>query len=219
MGIGRDRARPGSLLATLDLTRFGTLKDELQRYRIDSVLRMKKKKAPGGDILGFVRGLRLSAQLIYALRDALSDTPLEVNWGHLLDDNGEYCSPECDVIVHKPGHVARWNGTEKPVMDFRFVKSRNAVAVISCKSFIQSVDHDYSKQMSRYLKNLYLFAECCLPSAVGKLQASAKAAGYRGFWYLYTWNRTTGIVSEDQAVWSDFLGNVRSIAGGCRRRR
>src|SRR5258707_13284732 len=91
----------GIALANEQLT---GLKAELQKIRSHPPL---VKRGPGiyeGDILGFVKGLRLSARLIYFLRERLSETlsqsNLAVSWGQLLDDNCEFCSRECDVIIH-----------------------------------------------------------------------------------------------------------------------
>jgi hypothetical protein len=129
----------------------------------------------------------------------------------LLDVSGEYCSPECDVIIHKPGSHTRWNGSEKPVMDFRFIKCSEALAVISCKSFTVGVDRRYCQELRRYVKRVWLFAECCRPNAVDRLTKKAKQAGYSGFWYLYTWDGSSPI-SPNPESWLDFLKALRNLA-------
>jgi len=73
-----------------------------------------------GAILGFVKGLRLSARIIYYLREQLSDMNYEISWGHLLNDSEASCSPECDIIIHKKGHLRQWNGSKDPIMNFCF---------------------------------------------------------------------------------------------------
>ena len=204
--------------AYLNLAPFHALKAELARYRIDSLIQMLEKKREEGRILAFIRGLRLSAQVIYAVRNTISSAGLQADWGHLLDAQGEYCSPECDVIIHKPGCIAQWNGRKEPIMDFKFIDCREAIAVISCKSFTKSVDARYYKKLERYVDNVLLFSECCEPTAVDRLKHSAVKAGYQGFWYLYTWDRKSSIMQEDENVWLDFLNSLQQItncaAGG-----
>jgi len=151
------------------------------------------KRADGkyeGDILGFVRGLRLSARVLYFCREHLSETGLEVSWGHLLDDKQESCSPECDIIVHEPGVVRRWNGFEDPVMNFSFVKASKVRFVVSCKSLLSSIDSDYPRTLKRYgVGKIFLFAESCDESQVDRLRKKAIQVGYSGMWCLYTTNK------------------------------
>src|SRR5216684_1407952 len=126
-----------------------------------ALVKRKDGKYEGG-ILGFVKGLRLSAGVIYYLKQKLSQTDLEVSWGHLLDHKEASCSPECDVIVHSKGSVQKWNGTDHPIMEFKFVGIAHARAVISCKSQLTSVDKGYPKALKKFgVKKVFLFAECC----------------------------------------------------------
>ena len=74
-----------------------------------------------------------------------------VSWGHLVDDNGESCSPECDIIIHRPGYYHRWNGDESPIINFKFIECSEALAVISCKSQTNSVDKGYCKAFAKYI--------------------------------------------------------------------
>jgi hypothetical protein len=190
------------------------MKEELLQWRIDELVREMESYKERGRILAFVRGLRLSARLIYVLRTALSDRGVEVSWGHLLDENERLCSPECDVIIHKSGSVQRWNGHEEPVMDFRFVSCTRAVAVVSCKSLLDSVDRDlkaYCAQMQRYVKRVLLFAECCRPRKVERLSRAAKEAGYGGLWYLYVLEEGSSEPTVDERVWMDFLQTLRRL--------
>jgi len=139
-----------------------------------------------GDILGFVKGLRLSARIIYFLRERLSHTGLEVSWGHIIDETGQTCSPECDVIIHEQGYIRKWNGNEHPIMDFKFVQADSVRAIVSCKSFMRDIDKDYPATLKKYgIENVFLFAECCIKSQSVKLEAAAKSANYLGVWWLY----------------------------------
>lgn len=161
--------------------------------------------------MAFVRGLRLSARLVYALRDRLSATGVEVDWGHILDKQTGLCSPECDVIIHEPGYYARWNGTERPVMDFKFIEPQHAVAVISCKSLLRSVDRSYCERIRGYVGNVLLFAECCDPRKVSRLRRAAQVAGYKGLWYLYAWEAESSKYTHDETLWEDFLLQVEKL--------
>src|SRR6266849_10235424 len=154
----RSRARFGQVLAVEQLT---GLTAELQRVRTHPPLVKRSDGKYEGGILAFVKGLRLSARVIYFLRERLSSTDLEVNWGHLVDRNEESCSPECDVIIHEKGHLRKWNGGEKSVMDFRFVEAGSVRAVVSCKSSLDTIDKAYPKSLRKYgVKTVFLFAEC-----------------------------------------------------------
>ena len=141
---------PSNFGNTLAIAQLVGLTAELQMLRAHPPLVRRDDGKYEGDILGFVKGLRFSVRMIYFLREYLSETGLEVNWGHLLDENGERCSPECDVVVHSKGHVAKWNGNDPSIMDFRFIKAKSARAVISCKSSLKSIDKNYPKDLRKY---------------------------------------------------------------------
>lgn len=161
------------------------------------------------DIFSFVKGLRLQAQLIYTIREVLSPySDIKVDWGQLLDKNGIACSPECDIIIHRTGHIRNWNGSKDPIMDFKFIDCRQAIVVISCKSFMDRIkrkDSMYCEKVKKYVDQVWLFAECCKPKAAANLKQKAFLAGYNKFWYLYSWDRKKSITINDERVWLDFL--------------
>jgi hypothetical protein len=160
-----------------------------------------------GSILGFVRGLRLSARLIYFLREHLSSTDLEVDWGHLLQRN-ETCSPECDVVVHTKGHAREWNGSNNPIMSFKFIDAESVRAVVSCKSSVSSIDKAYPKTLKKYgVDHVFLFAECCHESKFPRLREAATRAGYRGLWCLYLTQRG-GSIKDDPSMHAAFAEAV-----------
>lgn len=200
---------PASLMAgkqniedALRIEKFYSLKEELFSWRL--------KGLQDTGILSFVKGLRLSALLIYVIRDDLSSYGYEVDWGHLIDPDGNYVSPECDIIIHTPGHVKEWNGNRNPVMNFKFIKCNNAAAVVSCKSLLKAIDEEYYEKMKPYVKNVLLFAECCDPRSIGRLQGNAKTAGYKGFWYLYACDKKMQC-AIDEKQWLDFLNTLRKL--------
>ena len=168
-----------------------------------------------GDILGFVKGLRLSARVIYFLRERLSSVDLEVSWGHILDKDEKACSPECDVLIHKKGCVGRWNGSEKPIMDFKFVKASSVLAVISCKSKLTAIDRDYPTSLKKYgVKKVFLLAECCDESQLKSLKRRAYKAGYKGLWVLYSVEKSTGYVRTDELELKNFGDKIfKSVSG------
>ena len=193
-----------SLRDGLRLESYQRILADFSSWRIDDLLRAEKERSAG--ILGFVRGLKLSAQIIYAIREPLRDRGLQAHWGHLLDPDGRRCSRECDIIIHAGGVVRQWNGHGgEPVMDFCFVDCSQARCVISCKSFMRSIDTQYCQDLHPYVKHVMLFAECCPSGSVARLRSQADGAGYTGFWHLYTWNRRTGMTQSNELGWQEFI--------------
>jgi hypothetical protein len=196
---------------------YNVLKEELSTFRLDTFLRAldKNQTKNKGAILPFIRGLRFSALLIYEIRKTLDGTSLKVSWGHILDENGEYCSSECDIIIYKNGCYARWNGNESGcVMDFRFIEKKNAVAVISCKSYIKSstVEKEYCINMKKYVDKVWLFAECCGPKSSKSIKTVAQNTGYEHFWHLYTWNQKTDDIDDCLDQWESFIKSIKELA-------
>jgi hypothetical protein len=172
----------GQALANEDLA---GLASELQQLREHPPLVRRHDGKYEGDILAFVKGLRLSARVVYFLRQRLAQTRLEVHWGHLLDESERSCSPECDVIIHS-GCFRRWNGFERPVMDFAFVQAQQAKAVVSCKSKLDSIDTRYPKVLREFgVRNVLLLAECCREKDFNRLCETGRRAGYRAICCLY----------------------------------
>jgi len=196
---------------TLLESRFRSMTHDFTFWRMDDFIRRLEATKSKGRILPFIRGLRLSAHLIYAIRELLEGTDLTANWGHLLDERGILCSPECDIIIHrKDGQVSRWNGNEKPVMDFRFISMEGSLAVVSCKSRLIKIDKSYAKLMKKFVKRVWLFAECCGPRSSKSLEESAKKAGYQKFWYLYTWSPKS-MPKFNTDGWFNFVSEVKKL--------
>ena len=193
----------------LDAEPFHALCGELQGWRTDPSI---KGMTEGEKILGFVKGLRLSARLVYIIREFLP-SGIEAHWGHILSPDGMTCSPECDVIVHRRVKHKRWNGTNKEkakVMDFHFVPASAALAVVSCKSEVHSVDAFYPTKCRDYVDRVLLFAECCAPDRVARFREKAIEVGYAGFWYLYTMT-SNDIMANAEDVWLDFVLHVKGV--------
>ena len=197
----------------LDLHQYHKIRGDMLYWRIDNFIRAIKEEKVEGSILPFVRGLRFSSQLIYAIRELISGRGLEVDWGHLLDKDGKYCSRECDIIIHRSGYHARWNGNEKPIMDFRFVRQDNALVVISCKSYIKSgsVDKQYVPCLKPFVKKVWLFAECCESRHTDSVANQAQNAGYDNFWYLYKWEREKASQEPNESGWMEFVKKLRRL--------
>jgi hypothetical protein len=195
------RARFGKVLKVEQLT---GLTAELQKLRSNPPLVKRSDGKYEGSILGFVSGLRLSARLIYFLRERLSSTGLDVNWGHLLDHKQDSCSPECDVVVHTKGHVREWNGSKDPIMNFKFIEAQNVRAVVSCKSTVRAIDKAYPKDLEKHgVENIFLFAECCQDAHFSRLRKAARRAGYRGLWCLYL-TQEDGSFKTDESMYVAF---------------
>lgn len=201
MKVCQKKRGKGGIRKILELSDFHGLYKQLIEFRID--------KGQTNPVLRFVQGLRFSARLTYIIRKRLSCYDLEVDWGHILKEDEQFCSPECDVIIHKPGYFERWDGDEKPVMDFKFIDAQNAVAVISCKSSvvtkIEKIDKEYRKRMGQYINNVYLFCECCPSKKVNSLKQFATSAGYKDFFYLYTQQEDTHFTEMNETVCHNFV--------------
>jgi hypothetical protein len=218
--MAKKRVKPPKNLGTgQDISKFVALKDELWITReyapqVTRTVRRGKTRVEG-DILGFVRGLRLSARLIYILRPKLRDQHIEVNWGHLLDQQRLLCSPECDVILHMGGSEEQWNGHggDKCVMDFHFVQAEKVKAVISCKSKLTSIDVDFLHLVKSQfkVKHVLLFAESVPTKSRVALVRKAKKCGYSGLWYLYEIGKDRQPV-VDENVYLDFLSTVKKLS-------
>ncbi len=195
--------------AHLAYGKFNQLATEFQGLRLSPP---DVRVSPGkreGEILRFVRGLRLSARVIYILRGMLSGQNVEVSWGHLLNKDRATCSRECDIIIHEKGYVDKWNGEEHPVMDFRFIDAAKAHAIVSCKSILTAVDTDYPKEMKEFgVKNTFLFAECCTKDDFDELKKKSKKAGYAALGCLYFTSKKARGFSTDDSVHQHFADAV-----------
>jgi hypothetical protein len=189
------------------------LADELQSYSHFPPLFSTGKGQYNGHILGFVKGLRISAKLIYFLRKCLSTEKCNVSWGHVIDQETGDCSPECDVIIHDHGHFDRWNGDEHPIMEFMFVESSAVKAVISCKSEMTNIDLEYPKLMEELgVNKVFLFAERCSLTNYGVLREKALEAGYSGLWCSYfTEGTTPDEYSVDPEHFMDLRETLRKL--------
>lgn len=199
--------------------KFQTIKAGLQEYRLDTFIRTleKQKGKNKGNILPFIRGLRFSALLIYTIREYLQGTGLTASWGHIIDENGVFCSRECDIIIHRDGHIMRWNGDGgiHPVMDFKFIEQTDTLAVISCKSYLEKshIEKEYCDDLKKYVSKVWLFAECCPPDKVSDIREAAVEIGYKNFWSLYTWDRSTDATNNLLDDWEVFVSEVKKLGG------
>ena len=206
----------------LERQKFHTIKAGMQEYRLDEFIRhAESQSGPGkGIILPFVRGLRFSALLIYAIREFLTGSGLTASWGHLIDEDGVYCSRECDIIIHHEGHIMRWNGDggNHPVMDFKFVECDVALAVVSCKSYLvpSKIEQDYAIDLKRYVSKVWLFSECCQDGKLETIREKAEEHQYDKFWTLYTWNRSDNTVIDCLNLWDDFVQTLKEMKAGLR---
>lgn len=198
----------------LEIRELLQLADELQKYRDYPPLFSTGGGEYRGHILGFVKGLRISAKLIYFIRKCLSTEKCQVSWGHIVNPNTEECSPECDVIIHDPGHLDRWNGGEQPIMEFLFIESTHVKGVVSCKSRLTDIDLEYPKQLAQLgVKTVFLFAECCSLTNYSNLREKALAAGYSGFWCAYFTDNGEDKFTTDDGHYIDFRKTLRKIFG------
>jgi len=95
-------------------------------------------------------------------------------------------------------------------MTFKFIEARKAIAVISCKSTLTSIDKDYPKSLKKFgIKNIFLFAETCKKGSFATLSKAAKKAGYRGLWCLYFTDEDGAMVSIEDKVHMAFIESIK----------
>jgi len=187
------------------LGKLRSIQEEFVAYR-DYGPRAPEGADKSGKILPFVKGLYLSAKLIYFIREVVK-AKFEVNWGHVVHESGIYCSPECDIILHRPYNTLRWNGG---ILDFHFVDVKAVVAVISCKSLVRDIDKDYCKQLNAFgIKSVTLIGEACSATNFENLRATAKAAGYIDFWCLALEEKDAR--RYDDRILMDFIKYLESL--------
>lgn len=203
------------IIQILDRDKYFKIIGGMSNYRIDNFIREAEAKEgkSKGIVLAFVRGLRLSSLLTYAIRQLLDGSELTANWGHIIDENSEFCSRECDIIIHSKNIPLRqWDGDGAGghIMDFRFIPYDAARVVISCKSFLTTseIEEDYCTDMLKYVGRVWLFAECCGPKSDEKIEEKAKAIGYENFWYLYKWNRGKNELTQTIEIWDSFVNEI-----------
>ncbi len=163
------------------LANLRSIQEEFYAYRDYAPVGPEATRG-SGQILPFVRGLYLSAKIIYFIREVLHAKDLNVNWGHIIHETQIYCSPECDIIIHKHKSARVWNGD---VLDFHFVDTKHVVAVVSCKSEVNSIDDEYYKKMTAFgITRVGLIGEVASRTNFDNLRSKAQAAGYADFWCL-----------------------------------
>ena len=189
-----------------DLQRFHDLYERLTTWRI---FRGPYELKRG--VLPFVQGLRFQALLIYTIRKMMKGR-LDAGWGVIRDE--QLLSPECDIIIHRPGACEAWNGGDSyggPVMDFRFVKRQDAMCVISCKSLLTEVDAEYAEKVCPFTKRVWLFSECCRGPSVERQRTRAESAGYHKMWYLYRVDKEVKPVARNEKGWYDFVRTLHKL--------
>ncbi len=203
----------GDIEKCLLTEKFHGLSGELASWRMNPGVTRMDKQRDKGRILGFIKGLRFSARIAYLVRDILATKNIHVSWGHLVNDEGTSCSAECDIIIHKPGWLHKWNqGGKHPIMDFKFIRCSEAIAVISCKSLTRSIDKDYCKGLKPYnIKKVFLFSECCSPVSTKRLTRQAKEAGYSDFFYLYTVRKDSDTFAVNEEGILEFIIEVEAL--------
>ena len=195
----------------LAIRELSQLASELQNLKDYAPLTSTGGGKYEGHILSFVKGLRISARLTYFLRKCLSTEQLQVSWGHIINVETGECSPECDVIIHSPGHYDKWNDGDRPIMEFLFVEAKHVKAVVSCKSVLATIEADYpDKLKSLGVNNVILFAECCSKTNYENLKTQAIAAGYSGLWCSYFTLHSGSEVEVDEIHHEDFHISIRS---------
>jgi len=160
-----------------------------------------------GGVLPFVKGLYFAAKVIYFAREVLNPQDLEAHWGHVIHESEIFFSPECDIIIHRPGSTAVWNGN---VMDFHFVDACNVVAVVSCKSLVRDIDEQYCIDLKSFgIPQVALIGESCPKSNYSNLRTKALNAGYKDFWTLGV--EIDGLRECDETLHLEFIRFLETL--------
>lgn len=196
---------------------YGEIRAAVEPFRVNPFFAELDRQRSSGRILPFVKGLRFSAKLTYAIREILVGSNLQADWGHLVDEDGGYVSPECDIIIHqKDCRLADWwngEGKKNGIMDFKFIETEFVKVVISCKSKIETseVEEDYFNKLNEYVDRIWLFAECCgSERKFNNIRTRAQEYGYEDFWCIYTQN-SAGDLGYLEDVWFDFVRKVEGL--------
>ena len=99
----------------------------------------------------------------------------------------------------------KWNGSEKPIMLFKFIEVAHTRAVVSCKSHLTTIDVHYPKALKKFgVKKIFLFAESCSITSFDTLRKRAKAAGYADLCCLYFTGPRGTLEEVNEKLWMDF---------------
>jgi len=153
----------------------------------------------------FVKGLILSTNLIDLIEKYIPEGN-HVEWGQIIDlKGGNSLSKECDIVLYKANPFKR---IANKSMRFVIVERAKTRMVIQVKSGIQSLSRDdkqYCRDVRKFAKEVWYFAENCYAGSKAraeKLRKSAKGAGYGEFFYLVRVNDRTGsrTMDDDQLL-------------------
>ncbi|MCX6639507.1 MAG: hypothetical protein NTW14_03375 [bacterium] len=161
----------------------------------------------------FVNGLILSSNIIDVIKKHLARN-LEVDWGQIIDENGNTFSKECDIIIYKPmAHKLFDNRT----MRYALVYKNDVKVVIQVKSSISSVskdDRDYCKQLMKFNKNLWYFVDHCIArnsERLKKIESDLCTCGYKMFIYLEAKNESLEQISIGYKPFIKFIEKIKKL--------
>lgn len=163
----------------------------------------------------FVKGLILSTNIIKVI-DKYKPEGIYADWGQIIDKkSGNALSNESDIVIYKgkPGCKTIDNKS----MRFVLVDKTQARVVIQVKSGIDSVkkeDKNYCRSLSRFVPEVWFFAECCWSKNEAKVKdiaAKLKKAGYKRFFYLYAMDEEKKCRRSDYSQFIKFIELVKKI--------
>lgn len=135
----------------------------------------------------FVKGLILSTNIIEVIDKHLPNG-YRADWGQVIEDDGNTLSKECDIIIYKG---KPFKLIKNKSISFVLVNKKQTRIVIQVKSAIQSVTKDnreYSKELRKFVPELWFIAECCWAKSktrTAKVEKELKKSGYKEFVYFY----------------------------------
>ena len=158
----------------------------------------------------FVKGLILSTNIIDMIEKHVPNG-FRVDWGQVIDDDGNTLSKECDIIIYegKPFKLVK-----NKSLKFALVNKEQAKVVIQVRSSIQSVtkdSKDYCKELKKFVSEVWFIAECCWAGSERrgtKIRSDLKKAGYKKFIYFYRMDENT---LDKTLNYSDFIKFIEMI--------
>lgn len=196
----------GRIDTTVNQTELTPLIDKLQLQPLTTA------QVEGGRLHLFVRGMMFSGELLDLMQEYLP-AGYKAGWGQLIDRDGDFFSPESDIIIYEGNPVKTWKTS---CFKYILVRDNQAHVVIQCRATIKTLGKDlrkYARDVKVFSPQVWLFTECCwakTPERCAQLALDAKKAGYEKFFYLYD-HTTNGEMNVNLAGWQEFKAELSKL--------
>lgn len=161
----------------------------------------------------FVKGLILSTNIIEVI-DKHIPNGYRVDWGQVIDEDGNTLSKECDIIIYEG---KSFKTIKNRCINFVLVNKKQAKLVIQVKSSIQSVTKDdkkYCSELKKFVPEIWYVSECCWAKSrnrVNTVRQQLKKAGYNQFFYFYRMDADSLERTVDYEPFIKFIKSVKNM--------